>query len=181
MSMAALLQAFEMKEIRAIVMGVSGCGKSSMGEALAARLGLPYIEGDALHPPANVEKMSHGVPLTDDDRWPWLARVGQAVAAPKHGAIGSCSSLKRAYRDLLRREAGEGLIFVHLHGSRALLLSRMQNRPGHFMPASLLDSQLATLEVPGADENVISVDCAEPLGEAVMRVADLIAARCAAG
>jgi carbohydrate kinase (thermoresistant glucokinase family) len=166
-----------MKDIRVIVMGVSGCGKSSMGEALAARLGLPYIEGDALHPGENVAKMSRGTPLTDEDRWPWLTRVGQAVAAPEGGAIASCSALKRVYRDLLRREAGEGLVFVHLHGTRELLLARMKSRPGHFMPASLLDSQLATLEVPGPDENVITVDCAEPLGEAVDRVAALLAAR----
>jgi gluconokinase len=166
-----------MKDIRVIVMGVSGCGKSSMGEALAARLGLPYIEGDALHPAENVAKMSEGTPLTDEDRWPWLAHVGQSVSAPERGAIASCSSLKRVYRDLLRSEAGDGLIFVYLHGSRELLLSRMQHRPGHFMPASLLDSQLATLEPPGADENVIPVDCAEPLEDAVTRVAAIIAAR----
>jgi len=148
-----------------------------MGEALAARLGLPYIEGDALHPAENVAKMSKGIPLTDEDRWPWLALVGQAVSAPEHGAIASCSSLKRVYRDLLRQEAGEGLIFVHLHGSRELLMNRMKHRPGHFMPASLLDSQLATLEPPGADENVITVDCAEPLEDAVNRVAATIVAR----
>ena len=177
MSMAASRQAFDMKDIRIIVMGVSGCGKSSMGDALAARLGLPYIEGDALHPAENVAKMSKGTPLTDEDRWPWLAVVGQAVSTPAEGAIASCSSLKRVYRDLLRREAGEDLVFVFLHGTRELLLSRMQHRPGHFMPASLLDSQLATLEPPGADENVIPVDCAEPLEEAVSRVAALIAAR----
>ena len=177
MSMAASRQVFDMAVIRVIVMGVSGCGKSSMGEALATRLGLPYIEGDALHPAENVAKMSKGTPLTDEDRWPWLTRVGQAVAAPERGAIASCSSLKRVYRDLLRREAGEGLLFVHLHGTRELLLARMQNRPGHFMPASLLDSQLATLELPAPDENVITVDCAEPLGHAADRVAALIAAR----
>ncbi|MET3614115.1 carbohydrate kinase (thermoresistant glucokinase family) [Rhizobium aquaticum] len=166
-----------MKYIRVIVMGVSGCGKSSMGEALAARLDLPYIEGDALHPAENVAKMSKGTPLTDEDRWPWLAVVGQSVSAPERGAIASCSSLKRVYRDLLRREAGDELVFVYLHGSRELLLSRMTHRPGHFMPASLLDSQLATLEPPGADENVIPVDCAEPLEDAVNRVAAIIAAR----
>ncbi len=166
-----------MTGLRIVVMGVSGCGKSSMGEALAHRLGLPFIEGDALHPPENVAKMASGTPLTDEDRWPWLARVGQALAAPKGGAIASCSSLKRVYRDVLRREAGENVIFVYLHGSRDLLLSRMQHRPGHFMPASLLDSQLATLEVPGPDENAIPVDCAEPLHPALERVAELITSR----
>ncbi|MCD2173410.1 gluconokinase [Rhizobium sp. C4] len=166
-----------MAGLRIVVMGVSGCGKSSLGEALAHRLGLPFIEGDALHPAENVAKMASGAPLTDEDRWPWLARVGEALAAPDGGAVVSCSSLKRVYRDVLRREAGEGVIFVHLHGSRELLLSRMQRRPGHFMPASLLDSQLATLETPGPDENAIPVDCAEPLHPALERVADLISAR----
>ncbi len=166
-----------MTGLRIVVMGVSGCGKSSMGEALAHRLGLPFIEGDALHPSENVAKMAGGTPLTDEDRWPWLARVGQALAAPQGGAIASCSSLKRVYRDVLRREAGDDVIFVHLHGSRELLLSRMQHRPGHFMPASLLDSQLATLEAPGPDENAIPVDCAEPLHPALERVAALITAR----
>ncbi|MGR6429427.1 gluconokinase [Rhizobium sp. PAMB 3174] len=159
-----------------VVMGVSGCGKSSMGAALAERLGLPFVEGDALHPAANVEKMSKGIPLTDDDRWPWLEKVGETLAAMRAdgGGIASCSSLKRIYRDVLRRKAGDDLIFVHLHGSRELLLERMTHRPGHFMPASLLDSQLATLEVPGADEHAIPVDCAEPLETAVARVAALI-------
>jgi carbohydrate kinase (thermoresistant glucokinase family) len=166
-----------MTGLRIVVMGVSGCGKSSLGEALAHRFGLPFIEGDALHPPENVAKMAGGTPLTDEDRWPWLARVGQALAAPEGGAVASCSSLKRVYRDVLRREAGEDVIFVHLHGSRELLLSRMKHRPGHFMPASLLDSQLATLEVPGPDENAIPVDCAEPLHPALERVAALIASR----
>lgn len=177
MSMAGLPQASDMKKISVIVMGVSGCGKSSMGEALASRLGLPFIEGDALHPAANVAKMSRGVPLTDEDRWPWLALVGSALAANPRGAIASCSSLKQVYRDVLRREAGDDLVFVHLHGSRELLLERMKNRPGHFMPASLLDSQLATLEPPGPDENVIEVDCAEPLEAAADRVAAMLAAR----
>lgn len=165
-----------MQKLRLIVMGVSGCGKSSMGEALATRLGLPYIEGDALHPPENVAKMSGGIPLTDEDRWPWLIRVAHAVSAPEHGAVASCSALKRAYRDLMRREAGEGLTFVYLHGSRELLLERMQSRPGHFMPASLLDSQLATLEPPGPGELVVPVDCAMPLAEAVEEVAARIPA-----
>ncbi len=166
-----------MKSPRIVVMGVSGCGKSSLGEVLAHRLGMPFIEGDALHPPENVAKMAGGTPLTDEDRWPWLTRVGEALAEPEGGAVVSCSSLKRVYRDVLRREAGDDVIFVHLHGSRELLLSRMTHRPGHFMPASLLDSQLATLETPGADENAIPVNCAEPLQSGVDRVAGLIASR----
>jgi gluconokinase len=159
-----------------VVMGVSGCGKSSIGAALAERLGLSFAEGDSLHPAANVEKMSKGIPLVDEDRWPWLEKVGGTLSAMRAegGGIVSCSALKRVYRDVLRRKAGDDLVFVHLHGSRDLLLERMNHRPGHFMPASLLDSQLATLEVPGADESAIPVDCAEPLETAVARVAALI-------
>jgi gluconokinase len=174
--MAGLQQVFDMKNISVVVMGVSGCGKSSMGEALSARLGPPFIEGDALHPAENVAKMSRGIPLTDEDRWPWLATIGKALAGHADGAIASCSALRRAYRDVLRREAGGDLVFVYLHGSRDLLLDRMKKRQGHFMPAALLDSQLATLEPPGGDENVIEVDCAEPLEAAADRVAALIAA-----
>jgi gluconokinase len=143
-----------------IVMGVSGCGKSSVGALLAERLGLGFAEGDALHPPANVEKMAKGTPLTDDDRWPWLTRIGRDIAAAQNageGIVVSCSALKRSYRDLLRREAGGPLQFVYLEGSHALLLSRMGARTGHFMPVALLDSQLATLEVPTGEPGVVTV------------------------
>ena len=176
MSTAESLQVSDMKRISIIVMGVSGCGKSSMGEALAKRLGLEFIEGDALHPAENVAKMSRGIPLTDDDRWPWLATVGRALASLPAGGVASCSALKHAYRDVLRREAGSELVFVHLKGTRELLVERMNARKGHFMPATLLDSQLAALEAPGADENVIEVDCAEPLEPAADRVAAILAA-----
>lgn len=143
-----------------IVMGVSGCGKSSVGDGLAAHFGLPFIEGDSLHPPANVEKMSHGTPLTDDDRWPWLERIGAEISAKLaagSGIIVSCSSLKKAYRDLLRRAAGGRLLFVYLHGSPALLAERMLARKGHFMPASLLESQLRTLENPTGEPDVLTI------------------------
>jgi gluconokinase len=147
-------------QLAVIVMGVSGCGKSSVGALLASRLGLRFAEGDALHPPANVEKMAKGTPLTDDDRWPWLTRIGRDIAAAQgagEGIVVSCSALKRSYRDLLRREAGGALQFVYLEGSHALLLSRMGARTGHFMPVALLDSQLATLEVPTGEPGVVNV------------------------
>lgn len=140
-----------------VVMGVSGCGKSSIGAALAARLGAPFIEGDAFHSEANVAKMSAGVALTDDDRRDWLLSLRDKLAARKGGAVLSCSSLKRTYRDLLR-SAGGDVRFAHLAGERGLLLERVSNRPGHYMPPSLLDSQLSTLEPLQPDEAGITLD-----------------------
>lgn len=139
---------------RWVVMGVSGCGKSSVGIALAEALGVRFVEGDRYHSAANVAKMAAGTPLTDDDRAEWLlslqAEIRTAVTAGV-GIVVSCSALKRRYRDLLR--AGDaGLRFAHLDGSRALIAERMAARQGHYMPLSLLDSQLATLEPLQADE-----------------------------
>lgn len=144
-----------------IVMGVSGSGKTSIGEGVAARLGVHFIEGDALHPAANVEKMSKGIPLTDEDRWPWLERIGGEIAtslAKGEGIAVSCSALKRVYRERLRAAAGGHLYFIYLDGSKALLTKRMGERKGHFMPASLLESQLQTLEVPTGEPHVVTVD-----------------------
>ena len=144
-----------------VVMGVSGCGKTSVAEGLAASLGAAFIEGDSLHPAVNVDKMSHGIALTDEDRWPWLDTVGRAMAdvlAGNGSVVVSCSALKKAYRDRLRSSAGGKLAFVFLKGSRELLMSRMAAREGHFMPVSLLDSQLATLEDPSGEAGVVTVD-----------------------
>lgn len=140
-----------------VVMGVSGCGKSSLGRALAEQLHCPFYDGDDFHPAANIAKMSAGVPLTDADRWPWLKAL-QAVMA-KHlqqgeTAVVACSALKKSYRDLLR-QAGEGVYFVHLAGEFDLLWERISTRPGHFMPAHLLQTQLATLEPPTPAEALI--------------------------
>jgi gluconokinase len=146
---------------RVVIMGVAGCGKSSVGEALAQRLAIPYHEGDALHSPADVQKMRAGIPLTDDDRWPWLDRVAQTLATEAPLIIG-CSALKRAYRDRIRSGAGGPVTFVHLSGSRDLIASRMAARTGHYMPTSLLDSQFAALEPPGPDE-ALTVDIDQPL------------------
>lgn len=153
-------------------MGVSGCGKSSVGEALAARLGIPYVDGDDLHPPENVEKMRAGTPLTDADRWPWLDRVAGVLhdSAP---VIVGCSALKRAYRDRIRVGAVGPVTFVHLAGDRDLIAARMGSRTGHYMPPSLLDSQFAALEPPGPDE-AITMNIALPLRQLVDEVASRI-------
>ncbi|APO73627.1 gluconokinase 1 [Rhizobium etli 8C-3] len=144
-----------------IVMGVSGSGKSSIGEKLAEALNLRFIEGDQFHPASNVEKMSKGIPLTDADRIPWLDLIGKAMKAALaegEGIIVSCSALKRIYREQLRAATGGNLFFVYLQGSKELLSERMGHRTGHFMPASLLESQLGTLEVPTGEPGVVTVD-----------------------
>ncbi len=152
-----------------VVMGVSGCGKSSVGQLLAQRLGHAFIEGDALHPPANVARMAAGTPLSDADRAGWLAEIGQRLGqarAAGQGLVVSCSALKRSYRDGLRA-ACPGLQFLHLHGDASLLRSRLQARSGHYMPPSLLDSQLATLEPPAADEAAATLDITPPTAQVV--------------
>ncbi|NNN33315.1 gluconokinase [Streptomyces sp. S3(2020)] len=141
-----------------VVMGVAGTGKTTIGPLLAARLGVPYAEGDDFHPPANITKMSAGTPLTDDDRWPWLDAIGDwADGRAGLGGVVSCSALKRSYRDRLRT-AAPGLVFVHLAGDRALIEDRMSHRQGHFMPTALLDSQFATLQPLESDEAGVVVD-----------------------
>ncbi|MFC5215900.1 gluconokinase [Streptomyces coerulescens] len=141
-----------------VVMGVAGTGKTTIGPLLAARLGVPYAEGDDFHPQANIAKMSAGVPLDDDDRWPWLDAIGAwAHGRAGLGGVVSCSALKRSYRDRLRAEA-PGVVFVHLSGDRALIEDRMAHRQGHFMPTALLDSQFATLQPLQADEAGVAVD-----------------------
>ena len=139
-----------------VVMGVSGTGKSTVGAALAEALGLPFVEGDDLHPSANRTKMAAGIPLTDADRAPWLDAIAAELHTP---VVVACSALKRAYRDRLR-EAAPDLALVYLHGTPELLAARMEGREGHFMPTSLLRSQLDTLEAPDGDENPIGVDVA---------------------
>ncbi|MDN5857624.1 MAG: gluconokinase [Pseudonocardia sp.] len=141
-----------------VIMGVSGSGKSTVAGLLAGRLGWDLQEGDDLHPASNVAKMSSGVPLTDDDRWPWLDRVADWIVA--HTAAGdpgliTCSALKRSYRDRLR---GERVVFVVLTADKAALAERLAVRLDHFMPPELLDSQIATLEMPTADENALVVE-----------------------
>ena len=143
-----------------VVMGVSGSGKSLIGSLLAEGLGVPFLDADDLHPVTNVDKMTAGIPLTDDDRWPWLEKVGQAIAAASAtGIVVACSALRRSYRDTIRAAAPDAQ-FVHLDGSRDLLATRLGSREGHFMPATLLDSQLEALEPLGDGERglVIGID-----------------------
>ena len=154
-----------------VVMGVSASGKSSVGEALAARLGIPYVDADDLHPQSNVDKMAAGVPLTDDDRWPWLDAVAARLA--EGPVVVACSALKRAYRDRLRASAPD-TVFVHLTGDRRVLEERIADREGHFMPASLLQSQLDTLEDLGSDEAGFALDFAEPVDELVAQAVERI-------
>ena len=155
-----------------VLMGVSGCGKSTVARRLGDRLGWDVGEGDDLHPAANVAKMASGQPLTDEDRWPWLDLVAgwirSHVDTGRPGII-TCSALKRSYRDVLR---GEGVVFVLLDGTREDLARRVRARPGHFMPVALLDSQLATLERPGPDEAAVAVDIGAPVDTLVDRIVD---------
>lgn len=144
-----------------VVMGVSGCGKTTVGRLLAQHLGVPFIEGDELHPARNVELMASGIALTDEDRSGWLDAVAAELARRPQGAVASCSALRRRYRDRLRRAVPD-LRFVHLQGDRTVLEGRLAKRRGHYMPASLLDSQLQTLEPPSADEQPLELDITEP-------------------
>ncbi|WP_083541807.1 gluconokinase [Sinorhizobium americanum] len=156
---------------RMVLMGVAGCGKSSVGAALAKRIGAVYFDGDDLHPAENIAKMSKGIPLEDEDRWPWLSRVGEALAAGTGPTIIGCSALKRAYRQHIERTAGEPVTFIHLAGTVEVIERRMKERQGHFMPPALLASQFAALEPPGPDENAISVDIDQPLDAVVEAIA----------
>lgn len=145
-------------------MGVSGCGKTTIGRQLSARLCLPYLDGDAYHPPANVKKMRCGLPLDDADRLPWIKHLNCLL---KQGPVMlGCSALKRKYRDILRADVGP-VMFVHLSGDREVIAARAAAREGHFMPPSLLDSQYADLEPPQPEELSVTVDVGPPLPEVV--------------
>jgi gluconokinase len=141
---------------RIVVMGVSGCGKSSIGQALAQAIAAEFLDGDDLHTASNIEKMRRGEALNDDDRAPWLAKIGEALASGDR--VVACSALKRKYRHQIRATAKAEVIFLYLRGQRETLLQRVAARPGHFMPTSLLDSQLATLEEPLPEEKHLVAD-----------------------
>ncbi|MDM7855182.1 gluconokinase [Cellulomonas alba] len=158
-----------------VVMGVSGTGKTTIGRLVARKLHRDFIEGDDLHPTANVAQMRAGVPLTDAERLPWLRRVRDAMseaAADGRSTVVACSALRASYRDVLRTAEGR-VRFVHLAVPRAVLEHRVEHREGHFMPASLLDSQLATLEPLGADEDGVEVPVS---GRAGLTVRSVLAA-----
>jgi gluconokinase len=154
--------------LRLVVMGVSGCGKSTMAAALGESLGLEMVDGDDLHLAESVAKMRAGTPLQDADRWPWLARIGAYLAqAPTPGRVVACSALKRVYRERIRQQAGE-VCFLFLNGDFKLIEKRMQQRVGHYMQPGLLTSQFQALEMPHADEtDVITLPITEPVSDLV--------------
>ena len=152
--------------VHVVTMGVTATGKSTVAERLAKQLDLVFVEGDDLHPPANIEKMSAGVPLDDDDRRPWLQALADLLAEQHRAgtsAVVTCSALKRSYRDILRSGLPDSdIFFLHLHADYEVLLQRMGERTRHFMPSSLLQSQLDTLEPLGDDERGVLIDVADP-------------------
>ena len=156
-----------------VVMGVSGSGKSTVGAALAQRLRVPFEDADDLHPSANVAKMSRGEPLDDNDRFPWLALVGEWLAVHEDGGVMSCSALKRKYRDQIRGVAPNAR-FLLLQGSPEIIAARQAARPGHFMPASLMASQFATLEPLAPDEDGVVIDVDQSVDEIVQGYVDLM-------
>lgn len=154
-----------------VVMGSSGCGKSTVGLALSKALDALFIEGDDHHSPANKHKMQSGTPLTDEDRWPWLQRLGELMRAEKGMVVTSCSSLRKAYRQHITVHAKEPVLFVYLHGSEALLASRLSSRQGHFMNKDLLKSQLDLLEEPDVAEFSMTVSVDQDPQEIVSEIA----------
>ena len=157
-----------------VTMGVCGSGKTTVGEALAARLGVVFRDADEFHPEANVAKMSAGIPLTDEDRWPWLDAISAAIreTPATTPVVVSCSALRQIYRERVVDAAGRQVTFVHLDGPRELLMRRMASRKGHFMPVSLLDSQLALFEPPASNEPAIRLSVTEPIDQIVDRIVD---------
>ena len=151
-----------------LVMGVSGSGKTTIGALLAGRLGWTYAEADDFHPPANVEKMHAGIPLTDEDRRPWLEAIAAWIDRQENPGVVTCSALKRRYRDMLRKDP-ERVGLIYLEGSRELIGRRMAARHGHFFPQKLLDSQFADLEPPQPDENAHRPDTSNPPSTGVSR------------
>ncbi len=157
-----------------VVMGVSGSGKSTVGAALGQRLRVPFADADDFHPPANIKKMSAGIPLDDGDRHPWLEAIGEWLSAhDENGGVISCSALKRRYRDQLRHH-DHRVLFLHLEGGRDVIAARQASRPGHFMPSSLLTSQFATLEPLAPDEHGIVIDVDQPIDAIVQEFVDRI-------
>tara|TARA_Y100000588_G_scaffold90988_1_gene98125 strand:+ start:2641 stop:3153 length:513 start_codon:yes stop_codon:yes gene_type:complete len=161
-----------------IIMGVAGSGKSSVGKLLSIELDAVFLDGDDMHPPENITKMSSEQPLDDDDRRPWLQNIGKALKDKPDKIIIACSALKKIYRDLIRETAGQDVIFIHLIGSLELIKDRMAKRTGHFMPLSLLESQFEILETPDKPENFMPIDIDQPLESIVEQLTQIIKNRC---
>ncbi len=162
-----------------VIMGVSGSGKSTVGAVLAQRLRVPFADADDFHPPANIAKMTAGQPLDDNDRYPWLEAIGEWLAHHcDHGGVVTCSALRRKYRDQLRRHC-PGVDFLHLSGTPEVIGNRQANRAGHFMPASLLVSQFATLEPLQSDERGIAINVDQNIDSIVDNYLALSATRVA--
>jgi carbohydrate kinase (thermoresistant glucokinase family) len=167
---------------RVVVMGVSGCGKSTLGHMLAGRLALPFVEGDDLHSGANVAKMAAGQPLTDEDRGGWLQALSERLQQSvnqEQGLVVACSALKKIYRDVLRQGAPD-VLFVHLQGSPEVLTQRLQQRTGHYMPATLLQSQLAILEPLTKSESALTLDMRMPAEQQCQQVMQHLQTLCPA-
>ena len=161
-----------------VMMGVSGSGKTTVGRALAVRLGVPFQEGDDVHPAANIDKMRRGIALDDADRAPWLDAIAAWIAANgAGGGVASCSALKRRYRDRLRAAGAPSLGFALLQVDTAAAHRRLADRPGHFMPESLIDSQLQTLEPPVAENDVVALDSTRPVTAIVAAIVEWIDGR----
>lgn len=164
-----------------LLMGVAGCGKTTVGRTVASKLGWIFHDADQFHPPGNIRKMSAGIPLAESDREPWLAAVAEAMAQCRRSgtpAVFACSALRRRYRDkLLGIPHASDVALIYLQGDRPLIASRLQNRTGHFMPATLLDSQFHTLEEPGLDEDPIVIDITSPLPGVVSEITNRLQAR----
>ena len=157
-----------------VVMGVSGSGKTTVGAALAQRLRVPFADADDFHPEANIAKMSAGIPLTDDDRGPWLATIAAWLADhAASGGVASCSALRRSYREVLAAAAPQ-VFFVHLHGDPEVIATRVAGRPGHFMPAALVESQFATLEPLEPSEHGAVLDVDQPVDDLVTQSLTLL-------
>ncbi len=172
--MVASPSAFEMPARLIIVMGVSGAGKSTIANLLANEISATFVDADDYHPQKNIDKMARGEPLNDRDRQPWLVKFAETMAGQTGDAVGACSSLTKAYRDQITKAAGEKVLFIHLDGSKALIQQRLQLRQDHFMPESLLDSQLKTLEIPTDDELALTVDITPSSTEVVSNILKML-------
>lgn len=155
-------------------MGVAGCGKSTVGKALANKFGWEFIEGDDLHSADNIEKMSRGEPLTDEDRRPWLTQIGEHFHKSSQDLVISCSALRRSYRQFIQQSAHAPVFYLHLHTDQSVIADRMAAREDHFMPASLLDSQYQTLELLDADENGQMIDIADSVEQVISNAIQVV-------